>query len=221
MARSTYRPRLVDAGRRFGRIAAPALYAVRALHAERMPTSGPVVVVSNHVGFLDGPMVFIFSPRPLRFLVKRAYFGSMWGVLLRAMGQIPIDQNSADRTALMTAREVLRSGGGVGIFPEGTRGAGTVQVAHQGAAWLAQQTGAQLVPIAVLGTQGTGGSDSWPRLRSRLRLVVGEPFALATDAEGTARDRLRRATEELRERLAEHVAAAQAETGLRLARPAD
>nr|WP_281358934.1 lysophospholipid acyltransferase family protein [Flexivirga aerilata] len=195
---------------------AHGLYRVRVLHADRMPRSGAVVAVSNHVGFVDGPLVFIFAPRPLRFLVKRSYFSSAWGLLLRATGQIPIHQNSADRAALATAREVLAGGGGVGIFPEGTRGAGAVETAQQGAAWLAQQTGALLVPVAVLGTAGTGEKDSWPKLRSQVRLVIGEAFALSESPGIPGRERLRLATEELRKRLAAHVAAAQEETGLLL-----
>lgn len=216
MPTPTYRPRLADACRRLGVGLAHALYDVQTLHSERMPTEGPVIVVSNHVGFLDGPLVFVFAPRPLRFLVKRSYFGSAWGVFLRATGQIPIDQNNADRAALGAAREVLTSGGGLGIFPEGTRGSGAVHTAQQGAAFLAQATGARVVPVAVLGTKGRGGRDSWPRLRAPLRVVVGEPFALTNNRGVPGRERLRLATEELRSRLASHVDAATRETGLAL-----
>lgn len=216
MAIQSYRPRLAEGCRRFGLGLAHLLYEVKALHSERMPADGPVIVVSNHVGFLDGPMVFIFTPRPLRFLVKRSYFASLWGFFLRITGQIPIDQNNADREALATARKTLAAGGGIGIFPEGTRGAGAVQTAQQGAAFLAQATGARIVPVAVLGTKGTGGRDSWPKLRAPLRIVIGEPFALPKYSGVPGRERLRLSTEELRSRLASHVDAATQETGLTL-----
>lgn len=216
MAIQSYRPRLAEGCRRFGLGLAHLLYEVKALHSERMPADGPVIVVSNHVGFLDGPMVFIFTPRPLRFLVKRSYFASLWGFFLRITGQIPIDQNNADREALATARKTLAAGGGIGIFPEGTRGAGAVQTAQQGAAFLAQATGARIVPVAVLGTKGTGGRDSWPKLRAPLRVVIGEPFALPKYRGVPGRERLRLSTEELRSRLASHVDAATQETGLTL-----
>jgi 1-acyl-sn-glycerol-3-phosphate acyltransferase len=216
MAIQSYRPRLAEGCRRFGLGLAHLLYEVKALHSERMPADGPVIVVSIHVGFLDGPMVFIFTPRPLRFLVKRSYFASLWGFFLRITGQIPIDQNNADREALATARKTLAAGGGIGIFPEGTRGAGAVQTAQQGAAFLAQATGARIVPVAVLGTKGTGGRDSWPKLRAPLRVVIGEPFALPKYSGVPGRERLRLSTEELRSRLASHVDAATQETGLTL-----
>lgn len=216
MATRAYRPRLADSCRRFGVGLAHVLYGVKTLHGERVPKDGPIIVVSNHVGFLDGPLVFILTPRPLRFLVKRSYFSSVWGVFLRATGQIPIDQNSADREALTAAREVLSSGGGLGIFPEGTRGSGTVQTAQRGAAFLAQATGAKLVPVAVLGTKGAGGRDSWPKLRAPLRVVVGHPFTLQKHRGVPGRERLGLATEELRSRLASHVDEASHETGLTL-----
>lgn len=216
MTTRTYRPRLVEGCRKLGFVLAHALYDVRTLHGDRMPAEGPVIVVSNHLGFLDGPLVFIFAPRPLRFLVKRSYFSSAWGVFLRATGQIPIDQHHADREALGAAREVLSGGGGLGIFPEGTRGSGAVQTAQQGAAFLAQATGARIVPVAVLGTKGSGGKDSWPRLRGSVRLVVGQPFTLQKHRGVPGRDRLRLATEELRGRLAAHVDSATQETDLTL-----
>lgn len=216
MATRRYRPRLIDGYRTFGVGLGRLLYDVEILHPERMPKTGSMIAVSNHVAFLDGPVVFVFAPRRLRFLVKRSYFSSAWGVLLKLTGQIPIDQNTADREALATARQVLAEGGGIGIFPEGTRGAGAVQTAQQGAAYLAQATGARIVPVAVFGTRGAGGKDSWPKLRGPLRLVVGEPFVLTKRVGVPGRERLRIATEELRTKLAAHVVAAAQETGLAL-----
>lgn len=119
-----------------------------------MPSRGPVILVANHVGFIDGPLGFITSPRPVHFLVKRAYFVGPVGWLLRGVGQIPITQRSADREALTSAREVLRAGGVVGVFPEGTRGSGEVASAQQGAAFLALGTKAVVVPVALSGTAG-------------------------------------------------------------------
>lgn len=209
----------VEGGRRFGAWLAPTIYAARALHADLVPAAGPIIVVSNHSGFLDGPLVFCLCPRPLHFLVKRAYFASVWGAILRQVGQIPITQDSGDREALQAARSVLAQGGAVGVFPEGTRGSGTVQSAHHGAAWLAIQSGAVIVPAATLGTRGTGGArESWPKPRAPLRVVFGEPFRV-DNVSGSGRERLRQATELLRVRLAAHVDAAVVETGMTL--PAD
>ncbi len=207
---------LAGPGRRLGWFLVHLIYEGKALHSERIPKTGPVIIVSNHSAFLDGPVVFCLAPRTLHFLVKRAYFSSAWGVILRTMGQIPIDQHTADRRSLMAARSALRRGDAVGIFPEGTRGSGgSVEQAQQGAAWLALQTGALIVPAATLGTRGDAASkESWPAPRAKVRVVFGEPFALHTPKGLTGRDRLAHATETLRTRLAAHVRAAAGETGM-------
>lgn len=209
--------RRAAAGRRLGRVLAPTLYAVRRSGVDRVPADGPLVVVSNHSGFLDGPLIYCTFPRPLHFLVKRSYFETPFGVLLRGTGQIPISQATGDREALTAARAVLARGGAVGVFPEGTRGSGQVEQAEQGAAFLALQAKARVLPVASLGTRTTGGGrDSWPRLRSRMEVVFGEPFRIDDDLGGPGRERMRRATETLRTGLAEHVRAAVAATGLAL-----
>ncbi|NHN57010.1 1-acyl-sn-glycerol-3-phosphate acyltransferase [Calidifontibacter sp. DB0510] len=208
--------RYADAGHVFGRNLARIVYQAKAVHPERVPATGPVLIVSNHTGFLDGPVIFCLAPRTVHFLVKRAYFTSVVGVLLRGVGQIPISQNTGDRQALADARSLLTRGHAVGIFPEGTRGAGAVSAAQQGTAWLALQTGATIVPAATLGTRGRRGKNSWPRPRSPIRVVFGEPFELPPYAGVTGRERLRLATELVRTRLAEQVRAAISETGLTL-----
>lgn len=205
------------AGRRLGRVVAPTLYAVRREGTGLVPAGGPLVVVSNHSGFLDGPLIYCTFPRPVHFLVKRSYFASRFGPILRRVGQIPIEQSTGDREALAAARQVLARGGVVGVFPEGTRGAGVVEKAQQGAAFLALQSDAAVLPVACLGTRTAGaGRDAWPRPRSRLAVVFGEPFRLSDDDGGPGRERLRRATEALRSGLVEHVHAAVEQTGLPL-----
>ncbi|KNX37144.1 lysophospholipid acyltransferase family protein [Luteipulveratus halotolerans] len=210
-------PQGARAGRLLGQVIAPVLYDARHRGTHHVPRTGPVVLVSNHSGFLDGPLVYCLAPRPVHFLVKKSYFSSAWGALLRAVGQIPIDQNSGDRQALTAARAVLARGGAVGVFPEGTRGAGDVRAVQQGAAWLALQADALVVPVACLGTRGAGATrSSWPRLRGHLEVVFGEPFSVRPDGDVTGRERLRLASETLRSRLAAHVADSVERTGMAL-----
>ena len=186
------------------------LYAGRSRHAERVPRSGPVLLVANHAAFLDGPFVFALAPRPVNFLVKQEAFSGFFGWLIRAVGQIPIDRTVGDRTALNTAVAVLERGGAVGVFPEGTRREGEVEEVNQGAAWIALRTGATIVPVAVMGTKVPGKSaDSWPRPRARMSVDFGEPFQLTVDPALPGRERLRQATEQVRKRLASQVRAAR------------
>jgi 1-acyl-sn-glycerol-3-phosphate acyltransferase len=189
-----------------GRILFGAFYRVAVVGRERVPADGPVVFVANHAGFLDGPMLPALSPRPTSVLVKREMFTGPLGAFLTFVGHIPVTRNSGDRQALLAAVAILHGGGAVGIFPEGTRGRGDVAVVQQGAAWLAQQGRARVVPVAFLGTRATGASKgSMPRLRSRMVVEFGEPLELPTDLARTGRQRLAAASEGVRVALATHV----------------
>ncbi|MGO4342366.1 lysophospholipid acyltransferase family protein [Pedococcus sp. 2YAF34] len=192
-----------------GRVLFGTLYRVTTVGRDRVPKGGPVLFVGNHVGVLDGPMLPALAPRPTCVLVKRELFKGLLGWFLRFIGHIPVTRNSGDRSALTSAVAVLRSGGAVGIFPEGTRGRGDVSAVQQGAAWLALQGGATVVPVAFLGTRATGASTgSLPRLGSRMVVEFGHPVELAADTGLKGRARLAAATTQLRDVLAAHVSEA-------------
>lgn len=148
---------------------------VRVHFPERMPASGPVIVAANHVGILDGPLLAIFSPRPVHALTKQEMFEGRAGRFLRRSGQIPLDRYAADPRAVRTSLRVLRDGGVVGVFPEGTRGDGELRRFHHGAAYLALVSGAPVVPAVFLGSREPGGgTSSLPALGARIDLVLGE-----------------------------------------------
>jgi len=192
-------------------------YRLTVKGANLVPRTGPVILVANHTGFLDGPFVFTVSPRPVHFLVKQETFSGLFGLVLHGVGQIPVDRTVGDRTALGRARAVLGAGGVVGLFPEGTRGRGDVSEVHQGATWLALASGAPIVPVACLGTRYAGqGRNALPRPGSRLVAVFGEPVTLTVDRRLPGRDRLRAATESLRVSLANHVRTSTELAGLGL-----
>ena len=192
-------------------------YRLTVKGANLVPRTGPVILVANHTGFLDGPFVFTISPRPVHFLVKQETFSGLFGLVLHGVGQIPVDRTVGDRTALGRARAVLGAGGVVGLFPEGTRGRGDVSEVHQGATWLALASGAPIVPVACIRTRYAGqGRNALPRPGSRLVAVFGEPVTLTVDRRLPGRDRLRAATESLRVSLANHVRTSTELAGLGL-----
>ena len=193
-------------GQRVGRVVLPTAYRLVVRGRDSVPAQGPLVLVANHSGLLDGPLVMAVAPRPVTFLVKQEMFHGAAGSVLRGVGQISIDRTRGDRHALDAARAVLARGGVVGVFPEGTRGAGDVQQVNQGATWLALQAGARVVPVCVLGTRVPGRSaDALPRVRARVVADFGEPFDLAVDPALPGRARLVAATDLLRDQLAGHV----------------
>lgn len=184
------------------------MYRLSVLGRASFPTSGPVVLVANHSGLLDGPLVAAVAPRTPHFLVKQEVYAGRLGRLLLRLGQIPVDRATGDRRALASARTVLDAGGVVGVFPEGTRGTGEVAAVQQGAAWLALQTGAQVVPVACVGTRAAGrGVGSLPGPGARVVVAFAPPFALEVPSDVPGRERLRLASAQIHEHLREHVAA--------------
>jgi 1-acyl-sn-glycerol-3-phosphate acyltransferase len=146
-------------------------------HADRVPTAGGVVLASNHVGVIDGPLLAVFAPRPVHALTKQEMFAGGLGPFLRASGQIPLDRFRPDIGALRTSLRVLRDGGAVGIFPEGTRGDGELHRFHHGAAYLALVTGAPVVPVTMIGTRPSGGgSNALPERGGVVEIVFGQPW---------------------------------------------
>ena len=67
-------PRTVGAARGIGAVAARALLSVRVTGREHVPSTGPVLLAGNHSGLLDGPLVYVFSPRPVVILAKSELF---------------------------------------------------------------------------------------------------------------------------------------------------
>lgn len=142
---------------------------------ENVPKTGPVVIVPNHKSFWDPFFVAIVLRRPVRFMGKAEHFeGPMARVFLR-LGAFPVRRGESDSEALDTARAILARGDALALFPEGTRvreeGLGTPK---RGAARLAIEAGAPLVPATITGTE----KRRWP-LPRRVRIVFGEPVSVA------------------------------------------
>jgi 1-acyl-sn-glycerol-3-phosphate acyltransferase len=152
-------------------------YDVHVRGLENVPAQGPVIMASNHMGYLDGPLLFITLPRGVHAMVKESMFTGPMGFGLTRMGQIEIDRYRTDPLAVKKALRLLSRGRVVSIYPEGSRGRGDVARTKGGAAYLALVTGAPVVPVACLGTRADGASlESQPPKGTRLDLVVGTPM---------------------------------------------
>jgi 1-acyl-sn-glycerol-3-phosphate acyltransferase len=170
-----------------------------------VPASGPVIFAGNHISFLDGPVMFGAAPRPMHILVKKELFTGFLGRVLTASGQLAVDR-AGDRAALHKARRMLEAGRCVGILPEGTRGSGEASAINNGVAWLALNSGATVVPVAILGTRISGENlDAVPRLRRRLHVSFGGALNVSRRPGETGRVSMDRAGTEIRAALARHV----------------
>ena len=191
-------PKAMDRGRRIGIVVNTTLFRVRLRRVERVPATGPVVVVANHQHLLDWAVLFGCLPRRVSFLVKAEAVKGALGWLLTAVGQYAIVRGTPDREPLLHALAQLKAGGAIGIFPEGTRGPGNVDTVFAGAGWLAARAGAPVVPIAIRGTVRPAGVRR-RRFRPTVTALVGPPFAVPA---GGGRQAVSEATELIRINLA-------------------
>jgi 1-acyl-sn-glycerol-3-phosphate acyltransferase len=166
-----------------------------------VPATGPVVLVANHSASIDGPLLFGLLGRRSVFLVKHELYRGVIGSYLRRIGQLPVRRGEAERTPLLAAVRTLRGGGVIGVFPEGTRGAGDVASARQGAAWLARSAGAVVLPVACRGTRRPAGTGR--RFRPRVDVLFGAPVPVTS---GHGRAALAADTARIRDELAALVA---------------
>jgi 1-acyl-sn-glycerol-3-phosphate acyltransferase len=169
------------------------MFRLRLHRLANVPPTGPVVLVANHSAFVDGPLLFGMFHRRTVFLIKREMFRGAVGWALRRIGQLGIRRGEPDRAPMLTAQRVLRGGGLIAVFPEGTRGTGEAESARNGAAWLARSTGAVVVPVVCRGTRRPEGLGR--RFRPRVDVLVGEPFAVSGER---GRAGLATATEQVR-----------------------
>ncbi|WP_018085167.1 lysophospholipid acyltransferase family protein [Desulfurispora thermophila] len=136
--------------------------------AENIPRQGGLLVICNHISYLDPVAVGCALPRRIYFMAKSELFEiPILKQIITALGAFPLHRGSGDLNAVKTALRYLQAGKTVGIFPEGTRSKteGLLDP-HQGAAMLAIRTGVPVLPIAVSGTRG---------FFSRVRVNIGQP----------------------------------------------
>ena len=180
---------------------------------ENIPAEGPLIFAGNHASWLDGPIVVMESPRIVHCLTKVELFGGKVGNFLLRVGQIPINRGRPDRTALHASLSELKSGGAIGMFPEGTRGSGELESVQDGVAWLAVRSGAKVLPVACLGTAAALPKGAKFPKRVPVSVVFGKPFEITLPENPRSRTALKLVSEDIRLHLVDHLAAARANHG--------
>jgi 1-acyl-sn-glycerol-3-phosphate acyltransferase len=174
------------------------LVRLRLVNIERVPPSGAVLVVSNHLHNADPILLNAAYPRPVHFMAKKEAFGVPiipW--FLRLAGSFPVDRGKSDRTAIKNAQARLAAGIAVGIYPEGTRSpTRALQQAHSGAGLLALAANTPVQPVVITGSErlpmnGSKGKAAaaagipWPKRDHRgVRILFGEPFFVPREIDG-------------------------------------
>jgi 1-acyl-sn-glycerol-3-phosphate acyltransferase len=162
----------------------PIMRIVFRVHTDgtsNVPRKGPVILASNHQSFIDSLFLPLVIRRRVTFVAKAEYFET-WKTawFFRAVGMIPLkrDGGSASERALAAAREVLKSGGVLGIYPEGTRSPdGRLYRGHTGVARLSMDCDAPVIPVALFGTAAVQPIGvMWPKPFKRVSVKMGEPL---------------------------------------------
>ncbi len=159
--------------------------------------SGPLLAGGNHTRLWEGPLILATLPRqPLSALAKAEYKGTLIGrFVLEPIDVIYVNRGEVDRTALKEMIRRLKAGYAIGIAPEGTRSKDSKMTqGKEGTAYLALQTNAQVLPLAIW------GHENFPASLKRLQrcpvhIRVGYPITLQNDPALTRQQNIERGTE--------------------------
>ena len=141
-------------------------FRARMYNTERVPSSGPVIIASNHASFLDPPLVGSCLLRGINYLARNTLFRYPgFGWLLRKLEAVPVDREGGGASGLRAILERLLAGGGIVLFPEGTRTFdGKLQPARSGVGLVVIKSTAPVVPVRVFGTyEAYGRHVRFPR----------------------------------------------------------
>jgi len=161
---------------------AKTFFNYRVVGAENMIEEGPCIIAANHCSFFDPPLVGVACRRAIHYLARKSLLEwPILGPIFPELNVIPVDRKNADRSALMGAIRVVKNGGAVLIFPEGTRSPdGNLQSAQPGIGMIAAKTGAPVVPVRLFGSFDAFPRDKRLPRRVPITVVIGRPLATAS-----------------------------------------
>lgn len=154
--------------------------------AEHIPHGGSLLVVGNHVATIDPPLLgAVIERTDLHFMAKSEHFrhtSTRW--IFHGYHAFPVIRGTADRQALRHALTLLHQGHAVVVYPEGSRSwDGRLRRPHAGAGFLARHAGAQVLPVAMWGTERVLTKQRWWPRRAPIHVRFGEPFTIPETTE--------------------------------------
>lgn len=129
------------------------VYNPQIIGKENIPKDGPIIIAGNHIHILDQCHAINATKRAINFMAKKEYFEGKMAWFFRFTGCIPVNRTGTDFEAIKAGLTVLKKGGAIGIFPEGTRNKtdSFIQPFKPGAVAMAKKTGAYIIPFGITG----------------------------------------------------------------------
>jgi 1-acyl-sn-glycerol-3-phosphate acyltransferase len=167
---------------------------------EHIPETGAAILASNHLSIIDSVYLPLIVPRPVVFPAKAEYFrargpvGRMWAAYLRSTNQLEINREGARaaQETLDAALDILRGGDLFGFYPEGTRSPdGKLYRGRSGIGYLALNSGAPVIPVAMLGTRKMMPPGKSYLVPAKIEIKIGKPMTFG-DLERVAPAKARR-----------------------------
>ena len=165
-------------------------YRPQIINKEAIPKSGPIIVTCNHKHIMDQCPIIMSTKRVMHYMAKKEYFDKQYpeghnAWFFKMFGCIPVDRSIHDDSATDTAIDILKHGGSIGIFPEGTRNKTNDQVflpLKYGAISMAYKTNATIVPAIITG--------DYKKHSKNLMVRFGKPFKVESHDYDKYKDKL-------------------------------
>ena len=149
------------------------LYNPTTKGTKNIPEKGPIIIVGNHKHAFDPIMVMSNTNRTIHYMAKESLFKGIHGKILESIGIIKIHRNKSNPIAIKEAEEILKQGGAVGIFPEGTRNRTNQELLkfRHGAVEIAKKTNTPIIPFAIKG--------DYKLFKKGLSIEFGKPIKIS------------------------------------------
>ena len=162
------------------------VYRPRIINKDLIPKEGPIVLAGNHRHALDPITIAVCTKRTIHFLAKKELYKGLNFIFFNLVGTLPVDRHNKNEKTIGEAEKMLKLGGAVGIFPEGTRNKTKDKLLHfkKGAVSFAKNTDSLIVPFAITG--------EYKVFRKSLTVIIGKPYKVKSDDIESENDKLRK-----------------------------
>lgn len=161
-----------ETGQALCRLILSSVFRAEIIGKENIPNKGPVILCCNHISNFDPPLLGAYLTRKISYMAKAELFNvPLFGTLLKKLGAFPVKRGLSDKQALRSGLAILKEGGVLGLFPEGTRSkTGELGKGLGGAGFFALRSEATVIPCAVIGPF---------KPFNKVKMVYGKPINIA------------------------------------------